>query len=123
MIKIAKCNHCGNMVAFLEDTGVPVICCGEPMEVLEANTVDAAAEKHVPEITTEGNTVTVKVGSVEHPMTSEHYITHIILETAGGLQIKTLTPEDAPEAAFPLAQGDTVTAAYEYCSLHGLWKK
>ena len=123
MVKVLKCNHCGNMAAMIKDTGVPVICCGEPMEVLDPNTVDAAVEKHVPEVDVAGNTVTVKVGSVEHPMTEEHFIANIILETKCGVQIVTLTPDMKPEAVFALADGDEVVAAYEYCTLHGFWKK
>ena len=123
MVKILKCNHCGNMAVMINDTGVPVICCGEAMEVLEANTVDAAVEKHVPVIETTDTGVLVKVGSVEHPMTDEHFIKEIILETKNGIQIAELKPTDKPEAKFALAEGDEVVAAYEYCTLHGLWKK
>ena len=123
MVKILKCNHCGNMAVMINDTGVPVICCGEAMEVLEANTVDAAMEKHVPVIEAGDNNILVKVGSVEHPMTDEHFIKEIILETKNGIQIAELKPTDKPEAKFALAEGDEVAAAYEYCTLHGLWKK
>ena len=123
MVKILKCNHCGNMAVMINDTGVPVICCGEAMEVLEANTVDAAMEKHVPVIEAGDNNILVKVGSVEHPMTDEHFIKEIILETKNGIQIAELKPTDKPEAKFALAEGDEVVAAYEYCTLHGLWKK
>ena len=123
MVKILKCNHCGNMAVMINDTGVPVICCGEAMEVLEANTVDAAVEKHVPVIETTDTGVLVKVGSVEHPMTDEHFIKEIILETKNGIQIAELKPTDKPEAAFAVTDGDEVIAAYEYCTLHGLWKK
>ena len=91
-------------------------------EVLTANTVDAAREKHVPVIAREGNTVTVTVGSVLHPMTEEHYIPFIALETAQGLQVKNLKPGMKPVAVFALADGDEPVAAYEYCNLHGLWK-
>ena len=91
-------------------------------EVLTANTVDAAREKHVPVIAREGNTVTVTVGSVLHPMTEEHYIPFIALETAQGLQVKNLKPGMKPVAVFSLADGDEPVAAYEYCNLHGLWK-
>lgn len=123
MLKMMRCNHCGNMVVSIKDAGVPIVCCGENMEVLEPNTVDAAQEKHVPEVGVAGDYVTVKVGSVEHPMTEEHYITHIILETDKGYQIARLTPQDKPEATFALAGGAKAVAVYEYCNLHGLWKK
>ena len=87
---------------------------------LTANTVDAAFEKHVPVIEQNGDTVTVKVGSVEHPSIPEHYIEWILLETEMGFQIHYLKPGMKPEAAFKV--NEKVVAAYEYCNLHGLWK-
>ena len=87
---------------------------------LIANTVDAAFEKHVPVIEQNGDTVTVKVGSVEHPSMPEHYIEWILLETEMGFQIHYLKPGMKPEAAFKV--NEKVVAAYEYCNLHGLWK-
>ena len=84
------------------------------------NTVDAAKEKHVPVIEQHGDHVTVKVGSVPHPMLDVHYIEWIILETATGYQKKDLTPADKPEAEFAVTE--PILAAYEYCNLHGLWK-
>ena len=87
---------------------------------LIANTVDAAQEKHVPVIEVNGETVTVKVGSVEHPSLPAHYIEFIVLVTEGGMQMKWLKPGDKPEAIFKIT--DKPVAAYEYCNLHGLWK-
>ena len=87
---------------------------------LTANTVDAAFEKHVPVIEENGDTVTVKVGSVEHPSMMEHYIEWIVLVTESGIQMKWLKPEMKPEAIFKV--NEKVVAAYEYCNLHGLWK-
>ena len=84
------------------------------------NTTDGAYEKHVPVIEQHGDHVTVKVGSVAHPMLPEHYIEWIILETATGSQRKDLKPGDKPEADFAVTE--PVLAAYEYCNLHGLWK-
>ena len=95
---------------------------GEEMVELKANSTDAAGEKHVPVITVEGNKVHVVVGSVIHPMTEEHSIQFIALETKQGVQRKALLPTDQPVADFVLAEGDEVVAAYEYCNLHGLWK-
>ena len=92
------------------------------MQELIPNTVEAAREKHLPVITRSGETVTVKVGSVAHPMAEEHYIEWIILETKQGYQKKDLKPGEKPEAAFALTAGDEVVAAYAYCNLHGLWK-
>ncbi|MDY6037577.1 MAG: desulfoferrodoxin family protein [Eubacterium sp.] len=123
MLKIYKCNHCGNIVEVVNDAQVVPVCCGEPMKELKANTTDAAQEKHVPEVTVEGNLVKVKVGSVEHPMTEEHHIAFIYLETENGVARKDLNHTGAPEAVFALAEGEKAVAAYEYCNLHGLWKK
>ena len=91
------------------------------MQELKANTSDGAAEKHVPVISTNGNIVTVKVGSAPHPMTDAHYIEWICLETKQGRQRKSLSPSDEPVAKFALTEGDSVVAAYAYCNLHGLW--
>lgn len=91
-------------------------------EALIANTVDAAQEKHVPQISIEENVVTVKIGSVEHPSLDAHYIEFILLETNTGIHTKWLKPGDTPAATFILAEGEMVLAAYEYCNIHGLWK-
>ncbi len=122
MLKMYRCKHCGNIVIMAYNGGGQLVCCGEPMELLEANTFDAAAEKHVPVATVDGNTVTVKVGSVEHPMTEEHYIGSILLECTGSLQTRFLKYTDKPEATFTVAPGEKPVAVYEYCTLHGLWK-
>lgn len=90
---------------------------------LTANTTDAAQEKHVPEVTVEGNRVEVCVGSVIHPMLEEHFITGIYIETKQGSQYKALNPGEEPKAVFLLTEGDRLIAAYENCNLHGLWKK
>ncbi|MBE6113906.1 MAG: desulfoferrodoxin FeS4 iron-binding domain-containing protein [Erysipelotrichaceae bacterium] len=121
--KFYRCNHCGNIIEMVHASGVPVICCGEPMKELVANTVDAAVEKHVPYVVVEGNMVKVQVGEVEHPMIPEHYIQWIYLHTNKGIQRKELTSAEKPYAEFCLAQGEEVIAVYEYCNLHGLWKK
>lgn len=122
MVKLYKCAHCGNIVEMVEDKGVPVVCCGEAMTLLEANTTDAATEKHVPVVEIDGNKVIVKVGSVEHPMMEEHHIAFIMLETNQGIHRKNLNHTGKPEAAFILADGEKAVAAYEYCNLHGFWK-
>ena len=116
------CKHCGNIIGMIHNSGVKVVCCGEPMEELVANTVDAAKEKHVPVLSVNGNTVNVKVGSVSHPMTEEHYIQWIYILTEKGGQRKCLKPGDSPELNFALTEDDELIAAYAYCNLHGLWK-
>lgn len=120
-LEFYKCSHCGNVAVKLFNAGVPLVCCGEPMQKLEAGTTDAAQEKHVP-VVEQGETIKVVVGSVAHPMEEEHYITMIVLETEGGFQVANLKPGMAPEAAFVVAPGDKAVAVYEYCNLHGLWK-
>ena len=122
MKKLFKCMHCGNIAELLEESGVPMICCGDKMTELIPNTTDAATEKHVPVIEVSGRDVTVKIGSVEHPMVPEHHIDFIVLETNLGTQRKFLDPAGKPEAKFVLAEGEEVIAAYEYCNLHGFWK-
>ncbi len=121
-MKFLRCNHCGNLVGMIHDSGVPIICCGEPMEVLKPGTTDASQEKHVPVIKVEDQKVTVTVGSVPHPMEEKHYIEWIYLKTAQGGQRKALKPGDPPVAEFALTEGDQALEAYEYCNLHGLWK-
>ncbi len=122
-MKFYVCNHCGNIIRYDKDAGVPVMCCGEKMEELVPGTTDAAQEKHVPAIEVNGDVVTVFVGEVEHPMEPEHYIEWIILETKDMEYKKKLSPGEKPVAAFILNDGDEVVAAYEYCNLHRLWKK
>lgn len=120
--KFLRCNHCGNIVTMIEDKGVPVMCCGEAMEELKANTTDAATEKHVPVVKAENNKVYVEVGSTMHPMTEEHLVQWVYLETEHGGQLRIFTAEDEPKTVFCLA-GEKALAVYEYCNLHGLWKK
>lgn len=119
-MKFYQCSHCGNIVAFMEDHGVPVMCCGQKMQEIVPGSVDAAAEKHVPVAAVEGDTVTVTVGAAAHAMLEAHHIAWIVLETAHGFQKKDLDPTGAPAATFALA-GDTPVAVYAYCNLHGLW--
>ncbi len=122
-MKFYVCEHCGNIIEFVKESGVPVVCCGEKMKEIVPGSVDAAVEKHVPVVTVEGNTVKVFIGDVEHPMVEEHYIGWIAIETEQGTQRKYLKPGEKPEAVFALAEGDKLVAAYEWCNLHGLWKK
>ena len=121
-MKFFVCRHCGNIIAFVHDAGVPVMCCGQKMEELVPGTVEASAEKHIPVVTVDGTHVTVSVGSVEHPMLEEHSIEWIAIHTKHGNQRVTLQPGQKPVAEFALVPGDEVIAAYAYCNLHGLWK-
>lgn len=115
------CEHCGNLVGMINDAGVPMMCCGQKMTKLEAGTVEASREKHIPVVKVEGNTVKVDVGSVAHPMTEEHSITWVYLQTDRGGQRKNLNAGEAPVVTFALCDEKPV-AVYAYCNLHGLWK-
>ena len=121
-MKFYRCAHCGNIIAMVEDKGVPVFCCGQKMTEIVPGTVDASREKHVPVYTVENNKVQVTVGAAEHPMIPEHYIEWIALETTAGNQRKRLEPGQPPKAEFALLEGEQVKAVYAYCNLHGLWK-
>ena len=120
--KFFICETCGNIIAMVKPSGVPVVCCGKPMKQIVPNTTDAAQEKHVPVWSKEGNLVKVQVGSVAHPMIPAHYIEWVSLQTKAGNQRKALAPEQAPEVTFALTDGAEVEAVYAYCNLHGLWK-
>ncbi len=120
--KFYLCTHCGNLVGMIHSSGVPIVCCGEPMKALVPNTVDAAGEKHLPVVTREGDKVVVSVGSVAHPMVAEHLIQWVYLETNRGGHRCALAASDEPKAVFMMADGEKPVAAYAYCNLHGLWK-
>ena len=116
------CKHCGNIITKVKDCGVPVVCCGEKMSEIIPGTTDASMEKHIPVWTVGNGVVSVKVGSVEHPMSPEHYIEWVSLQTKQGSQMKQLQPNEKPEVFFALSEGDAVEAVYAYCNLHSLWK-
>ncbi len=120
--KFFICEHCGNIVTKVKDSGVNIICCGQKMTEIIPGTTDASVEKHVPVYQVEGNKVFVTVGSVEHPMVPEHYIEWVSLQTKLGNQMKELKPGDAPKVCFALCEDDEVEAVYAYCNLHSLWK-
>ena len=119
-VKFYKCRHCGNVIQKLVDSKVSVVCCGEQMQELIPNTVDASGEKHVPVVTRiDEKTIKVNVGSVAHPMLEEHHIAFVYVETEnGGIMVNL---KDKPEAIVYVGE-EKVLAVYEYCNLHGLWK-
>lgn len=120
--KFYICKHCGNIVAIIRNVGVPIYCCGEKMHEIVPNSTEASGEKHVPVYEVNGNIVHVTVGAVEHPMTEEHYIEWICLETEQGIQYAHLNPNDEPRAKFALCDGDKIEAAYAFCNKHSLWR-
>lgn len=118
--KFYICKHCGNIIGMVNNAGVPIVCCGEPMEELIPNSVDASQEKHVPVVTVDGDVITVDIGSAAHPMLPEHYIEWVYVLTENGGQRKALKPGQEPKAVFVL-KDDKALAVYAYCNLHGLW--
>jgi len=116
------CEICGQVVGVLCPGNPSLVCCGQKMTLLKANTVDASKEKHVPVIVPEGDVTTIKVGSAPHPMTEEHHIVFIEIVRKNGLVDRArLTVGGLPEATFPVKAGD-IAEVYAYCNLHGLWK-
>jgi len=118
--QVYKCEVCGNIVEVLHGGGGELVCCGQPMQLLTENTVDAAKEKHVPVIEKIDGGYKVKVGEVAHPMEEKHYIEWIELIADGAVYRKYLKPGEAPEAVFMVAAASV--AAREFCNLHGLWR-
>jgi superoxide reductase len=118
--QIYKCEICGNIVEVLDEGAGQLVCCGEPMKLMEEKTEDEGKEKHVPIIERNEEGVKIKVGSVPHPMTEEHYIEWIEISTEKGTSKKFLKPGDLPEAVFPVKAQNIY--ARIYCNIHGLWK-
>ena len=118
--QIYRCEVCGNIVEVVHAGAGELVCCGQPMRLLKENTTDAATEKHVPVIERSDSSITVKVGSVAHPMEEKHYIEFIELLADGKVYRKFLKPGDQPEAIFEIT-AEKVNAR-EYCNVHGLWQ-
>ena len=119
--KFYICKHCGNLIGLIENKGVPLVCCGQNMTRLVANTVEASVEKHLPAVTVSKDGLRVDVGSVLHPMAQEHHITFVYVETQNGGQRKCLKIGATPSVTFSFSD-DKPVAVYAYCNLHGLWK-
>ena len=119
--KFYICEKCGNIVEIIDASGVTPVCCGQKMTKIEAGTVDASREKHIPVVNIRDGEVEVLVGSVTHPMTEEHHISWIYLLTDKSAYRRELSPTGEPRAVFALSDEKPV-AVYEYCNLHGLWK-
>lgn len=118
--QVYKCPLCGNIVEVLHTGAGELVCCGQPMDLLVENTVDAAKEKHVPVVEKTGDGFKVRVGSVPHPMEEKHWIEWIELLAGGQVYRQNLAPGQAPEAVFCIDAADA--SARAYCNLHGLWK-
>lgn len=119
--KFYICPVCGNIIEMIRCSGMKPVCCGKEMQLLVAGSIDAAKEKHVPEITRDGCTVTVKVGIEPHPMADTHHISWIALVTNEGIMRKYLCTTQNACAKFHVGENECVIAAYAYCNLHGLW--
>ena len=119
--KFYVCAHCGNIVEMVHDAGVPVVCCGQKMDELVPNSVEASGEKHIPAVSVHEAYVEVNVGSVDHPMVDVHWIEWVQLQTDKGSYRHYLNPGEAPYVKF-LLNGEKPLAVYAYCNLHGLWK-
>jgi len=120
--QVYRCNVCGNIVEVLYAGGGTLVCCGQPMELLNEKTQDAGLEKHVPVIETTARGVLVKVGSVPHPMEEKHYIEWIEIISGSRIHRKFLKPGDKPEALFECNIDVNSIEVREYCNIHGLWK-
>ncbi|MEG1501062.1 MAG: desulfoferrodoxin family protein [Clostridiales bacterium] len=116
------CKHCGNIVGLIHNAGVKIQCCGQAMEELIPNTTEASQEKHLPVAEIKNNLVKVQIGSQPHPMTEEHHIEWVYLQSTQGGQRKCLASQGKPEVVFALTENDKAEAIYAYCNLHGLWK-
>jgi len=128
--KFFICRHCGNLAGLIDNKGVPMVCCGEKMTELVANTADAAHEKHVPVVKKAeecacgckcGSALTVEIGSAHHPMQEAHYISFIYVETENGGKRRCLKIGQKPVIKVCCCD-DNPVAVYAYCNLHGLWK-
>ena len=118
--QVYRCSVCGNIVEVRHTGGGELVCCSQPMNLLVANTQDAATEKHVPVVTRTEEGVEVRVGEVDHPMDDDHYIEWITLVTENKTKTVYLAPGDEPRSIFKTTAESGVV--YEYCNLHGLWK-
>ena len=118
-VRFYRCPICGNIIGLIEGNMSHVTCCGKSMELMVANTTDAAIEKHVPIYKFVEDEIVVKVGEIEHPMEKEHYIMWIAQVTENRTTRVKLYPEQGTETRFPYIKGSTL---YAYCNKHGLWK-
>lgn len=119
--ELFRCEICENVVELLYPGAPSLVCCGQPMDKLEAKTEDEGQEKHVPVVAKTGEGIRVKVGSNEHPMTDKHYVVFIEVLTEDKVYRAELKPDQKPEAVFPVKEED-VLETREFCNVHMLWK-
>ena len=119
-LEVYKCETCGNIVEVLTGGVGQLICCGQPMKLLDEQTADKTTEKHVPVVEKTDTGYRVTVGTTLHPMKKKHYIEWIELVAGGRAYREFLKPGDAPEATFCVEADDV--SAREHCNVHGLWK-
>ncbi|MFP4141972.1 MAG: desulfoferrodoxin [Thermoplasmata archaeon] len=121
-LEVYRCNICGNIVEVVHEGEGELVCCGEPMELLEEKIEEEGNEKHLPVVKEKGDGISVKVGSVEHPMEEDHYIEWIEVLTEEGAFRKFLHPNEEPKVEFDIEPSE-IHSIREYCNVHGLWKK
>ena len=119
-MKIFRCKKCGNLIVSINGKNT-CTCCGEVMQELKANSVDASVEKHVPVVSIKQQEIHITCGETLHPMEENHYIEFMVMETNFGFQIHYLHPGEEPSSCFSLSENEEFVAAYAYCNLHGLW--
>lgn len=118
--EVYKCNVCGNIVEVVHASYGTLVCCGQPMQLIDEKTEDVGQEKHVPVVERTADGIVVKVGSVPHPMEEKHYIEWIEVIADDKMYKQFLKPGMEPVAEFKVEAGDIEVR--EYCNLHGLWK-
>ena len=121
-MKFYICPTCGNVIELVEDHGIPVFCCGQKMDELVPNTVEAAVEKHIPVATVENGVLKVSVGEVEHPSIAAHWIPFIAVKAGDLVMRRSIKATEKPEAIFPLGDFKGEVEVYAWCNLHGMWK-
>lgn len=116
------CAVCGNVIGLIDGDINHITCCGNQMQLLEANTDnnDISAKKHVPKYEKVEDELVVTVGEVEHPMEKEHFIQWIAQVSDNQTTRIRLYPEQGTTVRFKYIKGATL---YAYCNKHGLWSK
>lgn len=121
-MKFFICSICHNIVELIDDRGVPLFCCGKPMQALIPNQNETSSEKHKPIYTLNDTSIIVNLGKENHPMEEKHYISWVQIETNHGTQRKKLKPTDKPQVIFPLLEDEKIKSIFAYCNIHGLWE-